>query len=128
MLSQLYSLRLLLLLLLLLQLLLLLLLLLAGMSKLPPFVGGVWRGVKADLRAQYPKGRKFFWCGFSSCTTTDNSVLEADMSFGKDSGRTLFHTEKCPRAADIRSFPAFAQGAEVLLLAGTRLLEVVNVI
>lgn len=88
-------------------------LLLTGMSKLPVFVGNVWRGVKADLSTQCPKGKKFFWWGFSSCTT-DMKALESDLFLGKDGKHTLFNIENCTRAA------------EVLLLPGTYL-EVVNV-
>ena len=29
---------------------------LIGLSALTPFVGNVWRGVKKDLRKQFPKG------------------------------------------------------------------------
>mgnify|MGYP002805908538 CR=1 FL=1 len=32
------------------------------------YKGGVWRGVKGDLKDKYPDGERVWWWAFSSCT------------------------------------------------------------
>ena len=60
------------------------------MGKIEVYVGvSVFRGVKADLRAQYPKGREFTWHGF--CSTTKSAEVLSNPQFCGDSGkRTIF--------------------------------------
>ncbi len=49
----------------------------------------VFRGVKADLRAHYPKGREVTWYGFCS-TTKSIEVLSNSMFCGTTGKRTIF--------------------------------------
>jgi hypothetical protein len=100
-------------------------LLLTSLLHLPRFKGSVWRGVKADLRSSYPKGKKLFWWSFSSCTR-EMQALESDLFLGKDGIRTLFRIDECTRAVDIQPFSSFKSEAEVLLIPGAYL-EVVDV-
>jgi hypothetical protein len=90
---------------------------LTALLRLPRYNGSVWRGVKADLTAQYPKGKKLFWWSFASCTL-DMKALENEMFLGKDGVRTLFRIDNCTRAVDIQAFSAYASEAEVLLIPG----------
>jgi hypothetical protein len=100
-------------------------LLLTALLHQPRYKGSVWRGVKADLRTQYPKGSKVIWWSFSSCTT-EMSALESDLFLGKSGTRTLFRIDNCTRAVDIQKFSGFPMEAEVLLIPGVHL-EVVDV-
>ena len=60
------------------------------MKKTKPFPNGtVTRGVKADLRDDYKKGREFTWHGFCS-TTKSISVLNNSMFCGHSGKRTIF--------------------------------------
>jgi hypothetical protein len=52
----------------------------------------VFRGVKADLSALYPKDREVTWFQFSSCTC-DISVEQSDVFCGSSGVRTLFTIE-----------------------------------
>ena len=52
----------------------------------------VFRGVKADLSAQYPKDREVTWFQFSSCTC-DLSVEQSEQFCGSSGVRTLFTIE-----------------------------------
>jgi hypothetical protein len=52
----------------------------------------VFRGVKADLSAHYPKDREVTWFQFSSCTC-DLSVEQSEQFCGSSGARTLFTIE-----------------------------------
>eukprot|EP01045_Picozoa_sp_COSAG04_P014967 COSAG04_NODE_1154_length_8051_cov_26.213531_4_plen_531_part_00 len=84
----------------------------------PMYVGVVWRGVKADIGDQYPKGKKFRWWRFSSCTE-DGDVLHNPMFLGDSGKRTLFAID-CKTGIKIQHLSAYTAEAEVLLAAGTR--------
>ena len=84
----------------------------------PMYVGTVWRGVKADIGAQYKKGQKFRWWRFSSCTE-NGDVLDNPLFLGDSGKRTLFSIN-CTTGVKIRHLSAFQTEAEVLLAAGTR--------
>ena len=84
----------------------------------PMYVGTVWRGVKADIGAQYKKGQKFRWWRFSSCTE-NGDVLDNPLFLGDSGKRTLFSID-CTTGVKIRHLSAFQKEAEVLLAAGTR--------
>ena len=49
----------------------------------------MYRGVRADLRAEYPEGREVTWHGFCS-TTKSVSVLNNEMFCGNAGDRTIF--------------------------------------
>lgn len=97
-------------------------LLVLARRKLPKFEGTVWRGVKADLRATYPKGKEVYWWAFSS-TTKELSTLTNPLFLGKEGVRTIFNIQIFS-GVDIMRYSAF-QGedseAEVLLFPGTKL-------
>jgi hypothetical protein len=85
------------------------------------YVGGnVYRGVKADLRAQYPKDREVAWFQFSSCTC-DIEVEQSEQFLGKTGTRTLFSIELTTgRARVITKFSLVPSEAEVLLPPNSR--------
>lgn len=76
----------------------------------------VFRGVKMDLRAEYPEDSTFIWWGFTSCTSSVK-VLENDQFLGKNGVRTLF-TIECHSGKDIRKYSFYRDEDEILLLPG----------
>jgi hypothetical protein len=77
--------------------------------------GNVHRGVKADLRAQYPKECEVMWFQFSSCTC-DVEVEQSEQFLGKTGTRTLFSIElTIGRARSVTKFSLVPSEAEVLL-------------
>jgi hypothetical protein len=75
----------------------------------------VFRGVKADLSGQYPKGREVTWFQFSSCTC-DLSVEQKPQFCGSSGVRTLFTIELTSgRARQISQYSLVPSEAEVLL-------------
>ena len=52
----------------------------------------VFRGVKGDMSAAYPKDREETWFQFSSCTC-DIAVDQSEQFLGKTAMRTLFSIE-----------------------------------
>jgi hypothetical protein len=87
-----------------------------ALAKCDRYVGGnVYRGVKADLRAQYPKDREVTWFQFSSCTC-DIEVEQSEQFLGKTGTRTLFSIELTTgRARSVTKFSLVPSEAEVLL-------------
>jgi hypothetical protein len=73
----------------------------------------VFRGVKLDLRAQYPDGSTVTWWGFSSCTTSVG-VLNNERFLGQVGTRTLFSIE-CHSAKSIKQYSFYPEEEEVLL-------------
>jgi hypothetical protein len=73
----------------------------------------VYRGVKLDLTAQYPKGQTVTWWGFSSCTMSVD-VLNNEQFLGQNGTRTLF-TIHCHSAKSIQQFSFYPEEEEVLL-------------
>ncbi|GAA3272286.1 hypothetical protein GCM10020218_015650 [Dactylosporangium vinaceum] len=92
-------------------------LLFSAVSKLPARRQPLWRGVRMDLRRQYPLGQTVTWWGVSSCTS-DVGVAKAFM--GGSGKRTLFEVEPL-RAVGIRSYSAFTGEEEFILTPGTQL-------
>ena len=90
-------------------------LLIYSLSKLPSTPRIVYRGIKADLHASYPKKSTFVWWGFSSCTSSIG-VLQKEQFLGKTGTRTMFHIE-CHSGRDIRQHSFYPAEHEVLLLA-----------
>jgi uracil DNA glycosylase len=92
-------------------------LLFSAVSRLPARTEPLWRGVRLDLRSQYPMGQTVTWWGVSSCT----SKLGVAQGFmGGRGRRTLF--EVLPkRAVGIRNFSAFTGEEEFILAPGTQL-------
>jgi hypothetical protein len=74
----------------------------------------VYRGVKADISQDYPKGKKFLWWGLTSCTTSLD-VLREEHFLGKTETRTLFNIE-CFNGKNIQNHSQFSNESEVLLL------------
>jgi hypothetical protein len=89
-------------------------LVLTALTRLPSRECFVHRGVKEDLRKQYPIGKSIIWWGFSSCTTSIG-VLESELFFGKSGTRTLFQIE-CHSGKDVKNHSSIQQEDEILLL------------
>ena len=80
----------------------------------------VFRGVKADLRSDYPKGRKVTWHGFCS-TTKSAEVLSNPMFCGQSGKRTIFAIKLTQgQAREITRYSLVASEDEVLLPPGCR--------
>ena len=90
-------------------------LLIYSLSKLPSTLRTVYRGVKEDLHASYPKDSTCVWWGFSSCTASIG-VLREEEFLGKAGTRTMFNIE-CHSGKDIHRHSFFSTEQEVLLLA-----------
>ena len=89
-------------------------LVLTALTRLPSKHRFVNRGVKEDLRKQYPIGKSIIWWGFSSCTSTIE-VLECEQFFGKTGTRTLFQIE-CFTGKDVKNHSFIEKEEEILLL------------
>jgi hypothetical protein len=76
----------------------------------------VYRGIKRDMRKEYPRGATIIWWGFSSCTST-MEVLENDQFLGSTGTRTFF-TIECTSGKDIRHHSYFQSEDEILLPPG----------
>jgi uracil DNA glycosylase len=92
-------------------------LLFSAVSRLPARRAPLWRGVRMDLRKQYPVGQTVTWWGVSSCTS-DPGVARSFM--GGSGKRTLFEVVPL-RAVGIRSYSAFTGEEEFILTPGTEL-------
>ena len=89
-------------------------LVLTVLARLPSEQSHVSRGVKEDLREQYPVGQSFIWWGFSSCTSTID-VLENEQFVGKTGKRTLFQIE-CHAGKNVKNHSFVPTEDEILLL------------
>ncbi|CAF1282220.1 unnamed protein product [Adineta ricciae] len=89
-----------------------------ALEKLPPVSKTIYRGVKMDLSAQYPKDKVFVWWAFSSCTSSIQ-VLQSEQFLGKTGTRTLFNID-CSSGKDIREHSFFPTEDEVLLIAARK--------
>eukprot|EP01124_Arcella_intermedia_P029049 TRINITY_DN6042_c0_g1_i3.p1 TRINITY_DN6042_c0_g1~~TRINITY_DN6042_c0_g1_i3.p1 ORF type:complete len:440 (+),score=124.13 TRINITY_DN6042_c0_g1_i3:40-1359(+) len=99
-------------------------LLLTALSKLPSHQSPsmtLWRGVSSDISKQYRIGKKYFWWGFSSCTT-DLEVLNGFIGAGP---RVVFNILFQSHCVDIKELSCFSKESEVLLLPG-KCFEVLN--
>jgi len=93
-------------------------LIISGLTKLPKLQIPLYRGVKKSLTQDYVKGRKFYWWGFSSCTTT-LGVLQNELFLGKQGNRTMFCLSKSS-GVDIQRYSMYKTESEVLLLPERR--------
>ncbi|CAF4016817.1 unnamed protein product, partial [Rotaria sp. Silwood1] len=91
---------------------------LTALSRIPSKNRFVFRGVKQNLRDQYPKGATITWWGFSSCTTSIE-VLQSELFLGKTGTRTMF-TIECNSGKDISKHSFYPKEEEILLLAATQ--------
>ncbi len=90
---------------------------LEAVARLPGTDAPLFRGVGADLHAQYPNGGEVTWWGVSSCTPK-RSVATGFL--GSSGARTLFEVR--PRAAVcIQKLSAFASEEEYIIAPGARL-------
>lgn len=92
-------------------------LLFSALAKMEGRKQPLWRGVRLDLRPQYPMGRTVTWWGVSSCTS---KVSVARGFMGERGRRTLFEVTP-DRAVGIRHLSAFTGEEEYLLPPGTQL-------
>lgn len=91
-------------------------LILTAFARLPSAHRFVYRGIKRDMRKDYPSGEKIIWWGFSSCTSTID-VLGNDQFLGSTGIRTLF-TIECTSGKDIRQYSSIQNEDEILLPPG----------
>jgi len=91
---------------------------LTALERLPSVHRTVYRGVKLDMKKDYPKGKSIVWWGFSSCTTSID-VLESEVFLGTTNTRTMF-TIECNWGKDIRKHSYFPSEDEILLLPATQ--------
>jgi hypothetical protein len=77
----------------------------------------VWRGVRKNVKDEFPRGTQVIWWSFSSCTAT-LTVLENGMYLGNVGDRTLFSIEIF-NGRNIRAHSHFDKEDEILLLPGT---------
>ncbi|CAF3669038.1 unnamed protein product [Adineta steineri] len=90
---------------------------LTAFFKLPPSKDTlVWRGVREDLSALYPKGKEFAWWAFSSCSASID-VLESPNYLGKSGTRTIFSIQTNSGKL-IRAHSYFDNEDEILLPPG----------
>ncbi|CAF3234234.1 unnamed protein product, partial [Rotaria sp. Silwood2] len=90
-------------------------LILTALAQLPSKVSFVYRGIKRDMRKEYPEEKTFVWWGFSSCTTK-MKVLQNEQFLGTTGPRTFF-TIECYSGKDIRKYSSFQAEDEILLPA-----------
>ncbi|CAF4877296.1 unnamed protein product, partial [Rotaria magnacalcarata] len=88
-------------------------LILTALGHLPSMARTVYRGVKKDIRHEYPEGRTLVWWGFSSCTSK-LSVLQNELFLGRTGPRTFF-TIECDSGKDIRKYSCYQAEDEILL-------------
>jgi hypothetical protein len=91
-------------------------LVLTALSRLPSSHHVVFRGIKGDIRKDYPQGETIYWWGFSSCTTM-MGVLQNEDFLGSSGKRTMF-TIECFSGKDIRQHSDFQSEDEIVLLPG----------
>jgi hypothetical protein len=90
---------------------------LTALFKLPSMKGTVWRGIRANVSAEYSEGECFTWWAVTSCTRTI-AVLESPMYVGTTGDRTIFSIETTNgRVVSEHSF--FKEEEEIILLPGT---------
>ncbi|CAF1613090.1 unnamed protein product [Rotaria magnacalcarata] len=90
-------------------------LILTALAHLPSMARTVYRGVKKDIRHEYPEGRTVVWWGFSSCTSK-LSVLQNEQFLGMTGPRTFF-TIECDSGKDIQKYSCYPVEDEILLPA-----------
>jgi hypothetical protein len=91
-------------------------LILTAFARLPLSPRFAYRGIKCDMRKNYPEGSTIIWWGFSSCTST-MGVLNNEQFLGSTGTRTLF-TIECTSGKDIRHHSNFHSEDEILLPPG----------
>ena len=100
-------------------------LILTALTRLPSERQSIFRGVRGDLQARYPKGSSCIWWSFSSCTSSVE-VLECESFFGQTGTRTLFHID-CLNGKDIKNH-SFMQHEDEILLVPAREFEVKSIL
>ena len=89
-------------------------LLLTALWKLEDVKDVVWRGVKENIGDEYKAGKKFFWWGLTSCTTSLELLQSA--SFLGETGERLLFAIQCFNGKKIKNHSRFPKENEVLLL------------
>ncbi|CAF0989020.1 unnamed protein product [Adineta steineri] len=87
----------------------------SALNKLPSVQDSVWRGVTADLSAQYQSGSVHIWHAASSCT---DHVAITDTFLDKKKHRTLFNI-KCYNGKPIKNHSHYVKENELILPPGT---------
>lgn len=89
----------------------------SALSKLGGAPATLFRGVRLDLKKQYPQGAKVIWWGVSSCTP---KLSVAQAFLGGNGARTLFRVDAL-RPVSIRRYSAYEQEEEYIVAPGTQL-------
>jgi len=106
-------------------------LLLLSLNKLPRYEGVIWRLIKLKkeespnfLKYDYRQGNKFFWWGFTSCTTNIAQMRNSHSTEDSNYVEILFciHSQ---RGIEIDLYSCQPHQEDILLLPGTYL-EVIN--
>jgi hypothetical protein len=87
----------------------------SALNKLKSIQDTVWRGVTADLSAQYRPGTVHIWHAASSCT---DQIDVTDTFLNKKKHRTLFNI-KCHNGKTIKNHSKFPKESETILPPGT---------
>ncbi|CAF3976985.1 unnamed protein product [Adineta steineri] len=98
-------------------------LILTALAHIPSNSKTIHRGVKKDIRNEYPEGKTLFWWQFSSCTARIG-VLQQEQFMGAKDPRTLF-TIECDSGKDIRKYSRY-QAEDEILLPAARQFKVVS--
>ncbi|CAF3997921.1 unnamed protein product [Adineta steineri] len=98
-------------------------LILTALAHIPSSSKTIHRGVKKDIRNEYPEGKTLFWWQFSSCTARIG-VLQQEQFMGAKDPRTLF-TIECDSGKDIRKYSRY-QAEDEILLPAARQFKVVS--
>lgn len=85
-----------------------------ALARLPSTRLTVYRGIKRDIKDDYPLGVTITWWGFTSCTSKIH-VLQNEQFLGSSGARTLFNIE-CNNGKNIQQHSQFTAEDEILLL------------
>jgi hypothetical protein len=98
---------------------------LSALDRLPSIQQTVYRGNRLEMQTDYRKGKSFVWWGFSSCTSSIDS-LRAVVFPGPPTSKTTF-TIECKTSKDIRKHAYYSTDDEILILPATEF-KVINAV
>ena len=89
-------------------------LLYTALMRLPSSHRTIYRGIRADVRKQYPKGKAIEWLSFALCTHSLN-ILQSEKYLGRTGPRSII-TIDCHSSKDIQKHSFFPSTDMILLL------------
>ena len=90
---------------------------LSALDQLPSVQQTVYRGNRLEMQNDYRKGKSFVWWGFSSCTSSIDS-LRSVVFPGPATSKTTFIIE-CKSSKDIKRHAYYPTEDEILILPAT---------